>query len=289
VGEGREAANDDESAAIREHTEDMFMKRAVFIAVFTLAGAAAASADVTIKQNVSGKGLGMEKGMVTTQYIKGLKMRSDSVMGDTTRSMVFDVENQKIYMFDSKKKEADVFDMSQFGNDMSKAVDLSKSKASFKANNQTKQVAGKAAAGYEMAIEVPMLLGSDGKGGGMAMTANLSGPVWIVKGAPGSADFSRFYRGAVEKGFIFMDPRAAKGAPGQAKAIAEMYRQMADTGGVPYETEMNIKMGGDGPMAGLMAKMGGMTMTQTVTDVQTTALGDDLFAPPAGYKLNQKK
>jgi hypothetical protein len=179
--------------------------------------------------------------------------------------------------------------MNAFGNDMSKAVDLSQSKASFKANNQTKQIAGKTAAGYDMSISVPMMLGGDGKGGGMPMTAVLSGPVWIVKSAPGSADFAKFYRGAVEKGFIFMDPRAAKGAPGQAKAIAEMYRQMADTGGVPYETEMNIKMGGENPMAGLMAKMGGLSMTQTVTDVQTTALGDDLFAPPAGYKLNTRK
>jgi hypothetical protein len=68
-----------------------------------------------------------------------------------------------------------------------------------------------------------------------------------------------------------------------------MYRQMADVGGVPYETEMNVKMGGDNPMAGLMAKMGGLSMTQTVTDLQTTPIADDLFVPPAGYKLNPKK
>jgi hypothetical protein len=38
-----------------------------------------------------------------------------------------------------------------------------------------------------------------------------------------------------------------------------------------------------------MGKMGNLSMTQTVTDVQTTALGDDLFTPPAGYKLNTRK
>ena len=267
----------------------MFMKRAVISVVLTLAVATSALADVTIKQSVSGKGPGMGGVMSSTTYIKGLKMRSDNVMGDTTRSMVFDVDGQKIYMFDSKKKEADVFDMGAFGNDVSKAVDLSQSKASFKANGQTKPIAGQTAAGFDMSISMPMLLGSDGKGGGVPMTAVLSGPIWIVKGAPGSADFSRFYKGAVDKGFIFMDPRAAKGAPGQAKAMAEMYRQIADVGGVPYETEMNIKMGGDGPMAGLMAKMGGMSMTTTVQSVDTAALADDLFAPPAGYKLNQRK
>jgi hypothetical protein len=30
-------------------------------------------------------------------------------------------------------------------------------------------------------------------------------------------------------------------------------------------------------------------MTNTVDAVETTALADDLFAPPAGYKLNPKK
>ena len=35
--------------------------------------------------------------------------------------------------------------------------------------------------------------------------------------------------------------------------------------------------------------MGNMSMTSTVQSVETGALADDLFAPPAGYKLNQKK
>lgn len=270
----------------RHYNWGMFMKRAVLTAAVALAFATAASADVTIKQNVSGKGMGMQQGMVTTSYIKGLKMRSDTLLGDTTRTMVFDVENQKMYMFDSKKKEADVFDMQAFGGDISKSVDVSQTKASFKPTGQTKQIAGKSATGYEIAILMPAMIGGEK---GMKVDVNLSGPIWIVKGAPGSADFSRFYKGAVEKGFIFMDPRAAKGAPGQAKAMAEMYRQVADVGGVPYETEMNVKMGGDGPMAAMMAKMGGMSMTSTVESIETAALADALFAPPAEYKLNQRK
>jgi hypothetical protein len=266
----------------------MFMKRAVLTSVFTLAIATSAMADVTIKQIGTGKGLGMQKDMPSTSFIKGLKMRTDTVMGDTTRTMVFDVENQKIYSFDSKKKEAEVFDMTQFATDISKAVAVGETKASLKANGQTKQILGKSATGFDMAISMPATIGGDAKNG-MKMDVNLTGPIWMVKGAPGSADFARFYRGAVEKGFIFMDPRAAKGAPGQAKALAEMYRQMADIGGVPYETDITIKIGGEGPMAGLMAKMGGMSMTQTVQSVETGALADDLFAPPAGYKLTQKK
>ena len=68
-----------------------------------------------------------------------------------------------------------------------------------------------------------------------------------------------------------------------------MYRQMAATGGVPYEYVMNIKMSGDGPMAGMMARMGNIEMTSSVQTVEVAPLPDDMFAPPAGYKLNLKK
>jgi hypothetical protein len=262
------------------------MKR-VFLAVPAMAFVATSAwADVTIKQTMTGKGMGMSGNMASTAMVKGMKMRTDTVMGDTTRTTIFDVENQKMYMFDSKKKEADVWDMAAFGKQMGDAVDLSEMKTSMKANGQTKQIAGKTANGYDMEITLPATMG--GKGG-MKMTVTLTGPVWIVKGAPGTEDYMRFYKAAVEKGFIFSDPRAAQGQPGQAKAMAEMYKQLAETGGIPYEQEMQIKMGGDGPMAGMMARMGNMSTHSTVDSVETGTLDAALFAPPAGYKLNQKK
>ncbi|MSO35018.1 MAG: hypothetical protein EXQ50_12490 [Acidobacteria bacterium] len=177
------------------------MKRLILVALLATAFAAPSFADVTVKATASGKGMGMSAGMTTITYIKGNKMRTDTVMGDTTRSMIFDVDNQRLYSFDSKKKEAD----------------------------------------------------------------------------------------AVEKGWIFSDPRAAKGQPGQAKAMAEIYKELAATGGIPDEMETNIKMGGEGPMASMMAKMGNMSSTTTVTAVETGALAADLFAPPAGYKIKEQK
>jgi hypothetical protein len=74
--------------------------------------------------------------------------------------------------------------------------------------------------------------------------------------------------------------------------MAEMYRQFAEIGGIAYEMDMQMKMGGGGagnPLGGILARMGNMQMTTTVTDVKTDGLSDELFAPPAGYKLNQKK
>ena len=68
-----------------------------------------------------------------------------------------------------------------------------------------------------------------------------------------------------------------------------MYKRMAEIGGVPYETNVQVTMSGSGPMAALLSKIGSVTMTSKVDSVEVATLADELFAPPAGYKLNQKK
>ena len=259
--------------------------RLVLTALFVSISLVPLAADVTIKQAIDGKMLGFNGKGTSTTYIKGNRMRTDTVMGDRTQSMIFDVDAQKIFVFDSRRKEADVWDMAAFGQQIEKSVDVSGASGSIKANGQTKQIAGQSATGYDMMMTMKAAMGG---GKELNMTVTMQGPIWIVKGAPGSADFSRFYKAAAEKGFIFGDPNAAKAQPGQAKATAEMYRQLAAIGGIPYESRTEIKMGGEGPMA-LVARMGNMTMTSVVESVDTAALADDLFAPPAGYKLNMKK
>jgi hypothetical protein len=266
------------------------MKRLSLIALVALVAPVALAttvfADVTVKSTVTGKGMGMGGTTEAVTYIKGGKMRNDTTLGDTTRTAIFDMDAQKMYAFDSKKKEVDVYDMQRLTADMSKTVDVGDIKASIKANGQTKAISGKTASGYDMDISVPAVMG--GKEG-MKMTISLAGPMWIVKGAPGTAEYMGFYKNAVEKGWFFTDPRVAKAQPGQAKAMAEMYRQIAAAGGIAYETEMNVKMSGEGPMADVLAKMGNITMTTTVTSVETGALAADLFAIPAGYTVKEQK
>ena len=248
--------------------------------------ASPAFADVTVKSTVTGKGMGMQGSMPTVTFIKGTKMRTEMTQGDTTRISIFDLDAQKMYTFDSKKREADVYDMQKMAADMQKSVQVTDMKASLKPNGKTKEVSGKTANGYDMTVSLPAMMGGEK---GMQMTVSLEGPMWIVKNAPGSQDYINFYKAAVEKGWFFSDPRQAKAQPGQAKAMAEVYRQIAAAGGMAYEQEMTIKMSGDGPMAGVFAKMGNISMTTTVNSVDTTTLAPDLFAVPAGYKLKEQK
>lgn len=266
------------------------MKRLLLVAVVALVAPVAlvssAFADVTIKSTIVGKGMGMGGNMTSITYVKGAKMRSETTIGDTTRVSIFDVEAQKMYSFDTKKKDADVYDMQKLSGEIAKNVLITDMKATLKANGQTKQLAGKAASGYDMEVSIPAMFGGEK---GMQMIVTLAGPVWIVKGAPGTQEYMAFYKNAVEKGWFFSDPRQAKAQPGQAKAMAEMYRQIAATGGIPYEQEMNMKMSGEGPMAKAFEKMGNISMTTTVTSVETTTLAAELFAVPADYKVKEQK
>ena len=86
------------------------------------------------------------------------------------------------------------------------------------------------------------------------------------------------------------DPQQA----GQARAVAQMYKEFAAIGGIAYETQLNVKMdmGGGGspnPLGGFLSKLGNISMSTLVESVETGPVAADLFAPPAGYKLNPRK
>jgi hypothetical protein len=265
------------------------MKTTILSTILVAALASPAYADLTLKQTTTGRGLGMRGKTSGTTYIKAARMRTDVVDGDKTLTTIFDLDAQKMYSFDSKKKEAEVWDMAALAADLSKTIDTSRTKASLTPNGQTKTIAGQTATGYTLDVSMPAGAGGSND---MTMMVSMSGPVWIVKGAPGSADYAAFYNAAAEKGFIFTNPSAAKGAPGQARAITEMYRQFAETGGIAYETDTQIRMGaaaGGNPLGGLLGRLGTVSMASVIESVETGSLPDDLFAPPAGYKLNQKK
>jgi hypothetical protein len=265
------------------------MRVRVLVSLLSIVMALPAAADTTLKQTVNGKGLGISGESTGATYIKGYKMRSEVQIGDRTQTTIFDLDAQKMYIFDSKKKEADVWDMAAFAAALSKSVDTSAMKVSFKPNGQTKKIAGNDASGYDIEISAPAAPGGSKD---LSMIVTLSGVSWIVKNSPAAADCSRFYSAAAEKGWVLSDPAAAKGSPGQARAMTEMYKQLA-TAGVPYETDIQIKMsatGGEGnPLGGLLARMGNMSSQTSIQSVTTGELSDDLFNPPAGYKLNQKK
>ena len=259
------------------------MTRTLLAFILMSVASVQAHADVTIKSTANSKGFGMSGVVTSVTYIKGLKMRVEAKVGDKDITSIYDVDGQKMYILDAKKKQVDAWDMAAFSQEMSKSVSADGMHASLKPNGQTKTVGGQNAEGYDIDIVVPANVA------GTPLTIAMTGVSWIAKGAPGSAEYSAFYKGAAEKGWIFSDPRAAKAQPGQAKAMAEMYTQFAQIGGIPLESQMDIKASGEGMVAATMARMGGVSTTTTIDSVEPGPLADSLFAPPADYAVKAKQ
>jgi hypothetical protein len=263
------------------------MKRlALVVLVALVAPVAPAYADITMKSTVVNNAAGGSNTVNVTTFMKAGKVRTDSVTNGVTRTTIIDMNTMKMTSFDSATKQVTVTDMTKAAASIASNVQVAELKASVKPNGKTKQVSGQTAAGYDMSVSVPSQMGG---AKGIKMTVNLVGPVWVVKGGPGTAEYLAIYKAAADKGWFFGDPRTVGAQPAQAKAMGEMYRQLIATGGIPYEMDMSVKMTGEGPMAAAFEKMGNITVTTTVTSVATGALGADVFAVPAGYQIKEQK
>lgn len=249
------------------------------VLALSLASASPAVADITTKQKMGGKGMGGALAGESTQYIKGLKIRTDQSVGGKATSTIIDAGAKQMMVIDHGKREAEVYDMSTLANSLAK-IPVSEIKSSITPTGQTRQIAGASCTVYDVKVTVPMQMGNDG------VVIAMAGPYCLVKNGPGQADYTAFYKAVAENGFLG-DPRQAKAQPAQAKAMTEMYRKMAELG-VPFATEMNITFEGAGPMAAIMSKMGGNTITTEVTSVSTDAIADSVFEVPAGYKVNKR-
>lgn len=264
--------------------------RKTWLAVLVLAGlgvAVEARADLTITGTTSGKALVFSGEGQSVTYVKGHRLRIDSTMKDTKTSMVIDLDAQQFTTINHKKREAEVVDMSAVREKIQGITD-SQVTVEFTPTGQKKQIAGQTCDEFSLRIRVPM---SEAQ---MNLVLIMSGPVWIAKQSPGRDDYAAFYRYAADNGLFFIDPRAAKAQPGNAKGWAAAYRKFAEVG-IAYESSLTISLdtpdgSGAGMLGGLMKSLGGnSTMTTVVSNVSTDPVGDETFAIPADYKVKTSK
>ena len=258
--------------------------RTVVVALGLVACATTASADVKMVAQMTGKMMGRSPSGETVTYIKGSKMRTDQTMGGSQLSTIMDVEAGELISINHKNKEAEIWNVADLQKTMQSAgVAASGVDVKITPNGETREVAGYKAVGHDLAVSVKSQMAE-----GMAMTVTISGPAFLSTDAPGAKDYASFYMAAADKGFFFGDPRAAKAQPGNAKGMMALYRSMAEKG-IPLDSKQIIKLSGDGPMAGLFAKMGGGEINSVVTSISADTLADDIFAVPAGYKIKRQK
>jgi hypothetical protein len=263
--------------------------RIAMVALGLVACASDASADVKLVAQMTGKMMGRSPSGETVTYIKGNKMRTDQTMGGSQLSTIMDVDTGELISINHKNKEAEIWNIAELSKTMqdtgiaANGVDVK-----ITPNNETKEIAGFKADGYDMNVSVKSAMRGASGQPAMAMTVNITGPAFLSTAAPGARDYANFYMAAAEKGFFFGDPRAAKAQPGNAKGMMALYRTMAEKG-IPLEAKQVIKLSGDGPMAGIFAKMGGGEINSSVVSVSDETIAADVFTVPAGYKVKRQK
>jgi hypothetical protein len=257
----------------------MTPNRLVGIALLCCAIASPALADVTLKSKGTGTGMVGAVAGDMTQYVKGLKSRTDQTSGAGRQtSTIIDIATKQMIVLNHDTKEADVIDMTNLSETLAKAG-ATEITATITPTPQTRQVAGQTCTVHDLKVAVPMQMGKS------QMTMVMSGPQCLVKNGPGQAEFLAFYRAASENGG-FLDATQAKTRPAVAKAMTDMYRKMSELG-VPFATEMKMSMEAEGPMAEMMKKMA-TTISTEVTSVSTAPIAATMFEVPAGYKVSKR-
>ena len=251
----------------------------VFLVAISIA--APATADVTFRQKTGGKlAMGGAADGEGAQFIKGARMRTDDILSGNPSSTIIDLAAQQIIVLHPKRREAEVYDMSKLTGELAK-IPISNVQTRITATTQTRQIASSTCTVHNMNIAVPTEMA------GEKIKLVISGLVCLAKNAPGHAEFAAFYKAGAKKGLFIGDPRSAKAQPGHAKGLASLYREMADLG-VPLAQEVNIRFEGTGPMASMMAKVGGSTLTTEVVAVSTQPIPDSTFEIPAGYRISKR-
>ena len=264
------------------------MKAHKLLPLALLATATAAHADVTVLTTTAGKASIINVGGTATNLIKGNRMRTDSLMGGRTASLIIDIDGRRFVDIDDKKKSATVTPLDAIREQLAKAGPGTLT-ASLKKTAQVKKIAGYACTVHDINVSFPFSV-TGNPGDGMDVNMLLTGTVCLSTDAPGLADYQNFYRASADSGFIFGDPRTTKSPTGAAtaRAYAELTRKMAEAG-MALESHVLISASGANPMASMMAKLAASDITTTVTQITMGDLPAEQFDVPAGYKVKTQK
>jgi hypothetical protein len=266
----------------------MMTLRTFMLCATVAACATQAHADVTVTTQTSGKAAFINVGGEGVTQIKGKRQRSEQAFNGKTQALIIDIDNLRFVDLDVNKKAATVTPLASISDELAK-VGVGAMQATLTKTAETKQIAGFPCTVHDVKISLPFsATGQPGQG--MDLTMVLAGTVCLGTTVPGLADYQAFYKAAADSGFIFGDPRAAKSPTGaaQAKAYAALTRKMAEAG-MALESKITISATGDGPIAGMMAKLAAGDIRTTVTKVTAGDLPADAFDIPAGFKVKTQK
>ena len=241
----------------------MVVIRLLALALMSAAIATPVSGDVTLQsKRTETNGDAGSRVIDTTEYRKGLRMRIDSSGPITSNSVIADAGTGRVVMLWHAGKIAEVSDLTKKPAVPDRGG-VPEFKQSITPTGRSRQIAGSTCAVYDFKSSVRYPdMERDG-----AVIMVVEGSMCLVKDGPGQAEFSAVYR--------------AYRAQSAFDAMVQMRPEMTELG-VPFATQMTLRMGGDA-----MTKEVSSSMTEVIS-VSTAPIPDAIFEIPADYKVIQR-
>ena len=241
----------------------MTVIRFIASALMCAAIATPVSADVTLRSKRTETILDAGSRIIDiTEYRKGLRVRTDSSGPITSNSVIVDAGTGRVVTLYPEGKIAEVSDLTKKPAVPDRGG-VPEFKQSITPTGRSRQIAGSTCAVYDFksSVRYPEME-RDG-----AVIMVVEGSMCLVKDGPGQAEFSAVYR--------------AYRAQSAFDAMVQMRPEITELG-VPFATQMTLRMGGDA-----MTKEVSSSMTE-VLSVSTAPIPDAIFEIPADYKVIQR-
>ena len=241
----------------------MTVIRLIASALMCAAIATPVSADVTLRSKRTETILDAGSRVIDiTEYRKGLRVRKDSSGPITSNSVIVDAGTGRVVTLYPGGRIAEVSDLTKKPAVPDRGG-VPEFKQSITPTGTSRQIAGSTCAVYDFksSVRYPEME-RDG-----AVIMVVEGSMCLVKDGPGQAEFSAVYR--------------AYRAQSAFDAMVQMRPEITELG-VPFATQMTLRMGGDA-----MTKEVSSSMTEVIS-VSTAPIPDAVFEIPADYKVIQR-
>ncbi|OFW05300.1 MAG: hypothetical protein A3H96_07630 [Acidobacteria bacterium RIFCSPLOWO2_02_FULL_67_36] len=257
------------------------MKNALAVLSLLVLSGGSLCGDVLITETIATKAGKRDLPGTRSTYIKGRQMRIDLVQDKDSASTLYDLRENVTIALDAKKKRAEVRDVAERSAKLETLYPRSRTTTSVTATGTTREIAGASCADHAFSVRVPMT--KDGK-----LAFMLTGSACIAKDAPGASDYQAFALAAIEQQVVLGPASDNRILLALARGQTELYRGLADLGGIPYVVDMKMDVDGHGMVAGLVRKAIAGSRTSTVKTVATAPLDAATFAVPSGWKRQRK-
>jgi hypothetical protein len=239
------------------------------------------SADVTLVETLSVTAGGKALQGTRTTFISGARMRIDTALSTQTAATVFDVPAGSIISLDAKARRAEFHDISARNAELEKEYPRARADASLAPAGASREIAGVKCDEREFTIRVPMT-----KDGSMALV--LTGKACIASGSGGEVDYRTFADAARDHDLVLGPASSNKILLARTRAQTELYRLIADAGGIPYGIDMTFSVDGRGVLSSMVRKILAGMQVLAVTTVDTAPIPPATFMVPDGWKRARK-